>query len=206
MFSGIVETTSPIRTIENSFANIKLTVDRPVDFNDLEIGHSISVNGVCLTVSALSESTISFVVGAETCKVTGWQDQLNIGQHINLERSLRFGDRIHGHLVTGHVDTRARLTEVRNIGESRILIVRLENPTSTLFWQKGSMTLNGVSLTINEAGSESVEFCVIPETLRRTNLSHLSVGDILTVEYDYLAKIFLKSFAKPKGGYHELNI
>lgn len=202
MFSGIVETTSSIQTLENSFASIKLVVDRPVTFTDIEIGHSISVNGVCLTVDAFTENHISFVVGAETCEVTGWQNQLQVGQQLNVERSLRFGDRLHGHLVTGHVDARARVVETREMGESKIVLIRLENPRRELYWKKGSLTMNGVSLTVNEVHGDTVEFCLIPETLRRTNLARVSVGDGVTVEYDYLAKLFLNS---NKGVSHELN-
>src|SRR4051812_1007571 len=104
MFSGIVEAQSRILKAEQDQNLVRITVEKPTDFNDLNAGDSIATSGVCLTVERFDEKTIQFALGAETLQVTGWTAEKLKGLQVNLERSLRFGDRVHGHVVSGHVD------------------------------------------------------------------------------------------------------
>lgn len=188
MFSGIVETTGCILSIETRPGVLQLTVVRPPQFEDLKLGDSICVNGVCLTVEKFSAETLQFALGEETLRVTGWADSLFVGQVLNLERSLRWGDRVHGHLVSGHVDGQGTILKIVEHGEGLSLLVAFSSEFKGLIWNKGSICMNGVSLTVNQL--ESLQFTVglIPETVSRTNLKTLRVGDRVNLELDMVAK------------------
>lgn len=198
MFSGIVEATSPIEKTEAMNHATRIFMRKPREFNDMKIGDSIAVDGVCLTLETQSSEEMSFTVAAETLKVLRWNHQSWQGRVMNLERSLRFGDRIHGHLVTGHVDSLGEVTTSQALGDSWILRVKIDGSLLALVWKKGSITLNGVSLTVNEIektteGAAVVEVCLIPETLKRTNLGLLTPGNWINVEPDYMAKAMLRA-------------
>jgi len=190
VFSGIIEAVSPILTAVESPGVIRIGVQKPAQFDDLKIGDSISTNGVCLTVEKFDRDSIVFALAAETLKVLGLQGSANnlIGQKLNLERSLRFGDRIHGHLVTGHVDSMGNVLARSMEGESLFLEVLVQNSILPFVWKKGSITLNGTSLTVNQVQGNQISVCLIPETQKRTNLGEVKVGDVLTVEPDYMAR------------------
>lgn len=187
MFSGIVEAKAPIIEAQSFQDTVRICVEKPVSFDDLSLGDSISTNGVCLTVESFDEKSMSFVLGRETLEVTGWSEESLNGQEVNLERSLRVGDRVHGHWVSGHVDTMGQVKSVDK-GESWVVEVSVTDFDPKLAWQKGSLTINGVSLTINKIVANVLSVCLIPETLERTNLKLLSSGDNVTIEYDTWAK------------------
>ncbi|MEQ1877935.1 MAG: riboflavin synthase, partial [Bdellovibrionia bacterium] len=140
-----------------------------------------------------NEKEITFAVGPETLKVTGWLGPANLlTGTVNCERSLRFGDRIHGHLVTGHVDSVARVLKVDRFDQSLIFEIEVPENIAPLVWKKGSLALNGVSLTINEVAGSCASFCLIPETLKRTNLANLKTGNFLNLEADNYARGMLR--------------
>lgn len=207
MFSGIIEAVEPVMNLTVKDRSLKIEVRRPPSFDDIKIGDSIAVNGTCLTVENFSDERLHFTIGLETIHVLHLnladvdQAHFPLRQHpVNLERSLRFGDRMHGHFVTGHVDHLARIVETRAEGDCRFL--KLEIPSSRLVWKKGSVTVHGVSLTVNNvfgggttdtldtagSGTLQIELCLIPETLVRTNLSQFAVGHRLNIELDWMAK------------------
>jgi riboflavin synthase len=188
MFSGIVEAVSEIRSSQELVNAYRIQVDKPTPFNDLHLGDSIAVDGVCLTVEAFDEKQITFALAAETIRVLQWNPRSWIGKRVNLERSLRFGDRIHGHLVTGHVDSLADVTRAELQGESFFLDVKVASSVLPYIWKKGSITINGVSLTVNDLHGSVVEVCLIPETLKRTNLGALKAGQVVNIEPDYMAR------------------
>lgn len=188
MFSGIVEAVSEIQSSQELVNAYRIQVDKPTQFNDLHLGDSIAVDGVCLTVEAFDEKQMTFALAAETIRVLQWNPSSWIGKRVNLERSLRFGDRIHGHLVTGHVDSLAQVTRAELQGESFFLDVKVASSVLPYVWKKGSITINGVSLTVNELKGSVVEVCLIPETLKRTNLGALKVGQVVNIEPDYMAR------------------
>lgn len=199
MFSGIVESSSRIERVEEVSREklIRIWVARPREFNDLRIGDSVANDGVCLTVEAFDESTIQFALAAETLAVTNWHSVQGaarlVGRQVNLERSLRFGDRIHGHLVAGHVDAAAPVVSIEDDGEMRIIGVEIPKTLRKMVWKKGSWAVNGVSLTVNSVDGGVASHCLIPETLTRTNLGQLKVGDLVNVEVDTFARALAQS-------------
>lgn len=188
VFSGIIETTSRILTAEKHAGVVRILIKKPIDYNDLSVGDSVAVNGVCLTVESFDSHAMQFALGEETLKVTGWTVSEVKGQVVNLERSLRLGDRIHGHIVTGHVDARARILETKMMGEGLWLRVEIPESLRPLIWPKGSVTVNGVSLTVNEVGGGAFTVGLIPETLKRTNLGALQVSQWINLEADNMAR------------------
>ncbi|MGE4132833.1 MAG: riboflavin synthase [Bdellovibrionales bacterium] len=188
MFAGIVESMSSIMAAHQGQGQLTIMVEKPSDFNDLELGDSIAVDGLCLTVENLKEDQIQFTLAPESLRVTGWTSMGVLGRVVNLERSLRLGSRIHGHLVTGHVDGLARVRAIEKEGETMALEIETPRSLRPYIWSKGSVALNGVSLTINRVTPESFSVGLIPETLKRTNLSRIQIDDALHLEVDNLAR------------------
>ena len=193
MFSGIVEATGKVLSIEKRENVVQVQLSKPNDFNDLKIGDSISCNGVCLTVEKFSETSMQFSLANETLTVLKIQPDKLLGQTWNLERSLRFGDRVHGHLVTGHVEFLGEVVRSEAVGESWFLDVKVPEEAKLYIWKKGSIALQGVSLTVNEFSNQIISVCLIPETVKRTNLGELKLGQMINVETDYLAKAYFQS-------------
>jgi riboflavin synthase len=192
MFSGIVEGQSRVLSIENNESSSKLVVERPFVFDDVSTGDSISVNGTCLTVESVTPDQIEFTIGPETLRITTWgQNSEATSKLVNMERSLRLGDRIHGHMVLGHIDGTAEVAEFIKDGDSLFLTLNVPQDSLPYIWKKGSVTLNGVSLTVNEIKSGQIKVCLIPETLRRTNLPSLKVGDRVNIEVDCMARAII---------------
>jgi riboflavin synthase len=190
MFSGIIEACSPIVKVDARGDLLTLFVQRPSQFDDIHLGDSIATNGVCLTVESFSDQQIQFTLGQETLKVTDWTRDKLLQKPVNLERSLKFGDRVHGHFVSGHVDATTKLVELSK-GESWNLRFSKNTLNSKMIWPKGSVAIQGVSLTINEVTATDFSVCLIPETLLRTNLKNINVGDVVNIEYDTWAKAFV---------------
>ncbi len=191
MFAGIIEAKSKV--LEYSAVDpeglVRISLYRPHSFDDITTGDSVAVNGVCLTVENVDNQFMQFALGKETLKLTGWKKDDLLNNELNLERSLRMGDRIHGHLVSGHADGLAEIVSSREENKSWILRVRLPKALRPLVWKKGSIALNGVSLTVNEVDQDDVvEVCLIPETTKRTNLTEFRIGQSLTVEVDQWAR------------------
>jgi riboflavin synthase len=204
VFSGIVESVQPILKAVSGAGVVRIEVRKPAEFNDLKIGDSIAVDGVCLTVEAFTDSAIQFALAAETLKILKWPAAETLpGRRVNLERSLRYGDRIHGHLVSGHVDSLAQIVSRKMEGESLFLDVEVPRHLLPYLWKKGSVTLNGVSLTINELEGARLQVCLIPETVKRTNLGDLKPGDWLNVEPDWMAKALNRALQTQIDGAEE---
>lgn len=188
MFSGIVEARARLIQCTPRDKVVEIQLERPPAFNDLQIGDSISVDGVCLTVDTLAADRMAFVLAAETLQVTGWNPQSLAEREMNLERSLRWGDRVHGHWVTGHVDALGTVVEIHRAGENLALQIGFPEELKRYVWRKGSIAINGVSLTINNVDEKSFSVGLIPETLRRTNLSQLQPGAKVNLEIDNMAR------------------
>ena len=193
MFSGIVESVMPILSSQELPNAYRIKVKKPSEFNDIKSGDSIACDGVCLTVEDFDDQQMTFALAAETIKILRWNPQSWIGKKMNLERSLRFGDRIHGHLVTGHVDSLGTVTRASLEGESFFMDVQVKETILPYVWKKGSVTLNGVSLTVNDLHGDIVSVCLIPETMKRTNLGDMKPGSIINVEPDYMARAIQRS-------------
>lgn len=195
MFTGIVEAQTKILSQSHFDKSVRLNLQKPNTFNDLKIGDSVAVNGICLTVEKFDEQSILFCLGAETLKLIGNSFEAWSKQSINLERSMKFGDRIHGHLVTGHVDFVAQVRRSYQDGECWQMQIAIPEKYKSYFWKKGSICLAGVSLTVNEIVTEKdfylIDVCLIPETIKKTNLAQYKVNDFINVEVDYFAKAIL---------------
>lgn len=191
MFSGIIEALAPIANLREERGVIRIDIKKPSEFNDLKVGDSLSTDGVCLTVEALENGLIRCAVGPETLNVTGWNLRNLEGRSVNLERSMKLGDRIHGHFVTGHVDVMGTVLSSERQGEILILKVEFPKEFGKYIWRKGSICVNGVSLTINEATATQFAVCLIPETVKRTNLADLEPKDCVNLEMDAFARAFV---------------
>ena len=199
MLSGIVEALSPVQSArvlsEGGGHLVQIEVERPREFDDIKNGDSIATNGVCLTVEKFNDRTIQFALGAETLQITGWSADELAASKVNLERSLRLGDRLHGHMVSGHVDGVGLVTRLNDDGGSVFFDVQTPRPLLRYVWKKGSWAVNGVSLTINSVSEDGVVgMCLIPETLKRTNLGGLKPGDKVNLEVDMMARGMITFF------------
>ncbi len=187
MFTGIVEELGEVVAIERGRESATVGVRGPRVGSDAEHGASISVNGVCLTVVNHDSESLSFDVMAETLARSSL-GTLRAGDRVNLERAMAATDRFGGHIVQGHVDGTAALVS-RTPGD-RWEVVRFELPPSLARYvvEKGSITVDGVSLTVSAVSSDSFEVSLIPTTLALTTLGHKAVGDLVNLEVDVIAK------------------
>ncbi|MCA9600221.1 MAG: riboflavin synthase [Myxococcales bacterium] len=185
MFTGLVETTGKLRGRDRRGPGYRLTIE--TDLAPLEMGESIAVNGACLTVVDIRDGAFGADVSEETVEKTTL-GRVGVGGALNLERSLRLGDRLGGHLVSGHVDGVARVTEVTPVGEAWRVAIAPPAELMRYLAPKGSVTLDGVSLTINATGASDIELMLIPHTREVTNFSALRPGSELNLEVDLLAR------------------
>jgi riboflavin synthase len=189
MFTGIVEALGTVSIVINGTDSAQLTILSNGFFSDIKNGDSISVNGCCLTAVTYTSDAFTVDVMKQTLAITNI-GKLKVGDEVNLEKAMKVSDRLGGHIVQGHVDSLATLSAI-NQGEDWYELV-FEVPTTYLKYMQpqGSITLNGVSLTIAKLDdrNRAVSVWLIPETLKRTNLSKLKVGDQVNLEVDVLAK------------------
>jgi riboflavin synthase len=187
MFTGCINHCGKITDVDELSSGKRFRI--ACDYTDLVIGESIAVNGVCLTVVQCIAEEFSCDISPETLAVSSMRD-LNIGHVVNLERSLRVSDRLNGHFVMGHVDQVCRVAAKQpHTDYVEYRFNGLLPAAKPFFVTKGSVAVNGVSLTLNSVKDDTFSVMLIPETLRITNLSTLNVGNLVNVEYDYLAKV-----------------
>jgi riboflavin synthase len=187
MFTGLVEETGRIVTSAPTASGRRLVVSASKVLEDADIDHSIAVNGVCLTVVELDTNTFSADVIAETLKKTTI-GSLEVGTAVNLERALKLGDRLGGHLVQGHVDTTGTIDVIVDDGAVWEMWVRFDPQYRRLLIPMGSITIDGISLTVADLESERLKVAIIPHTLAVTNLAHAHVGNRVNLEFDMMAK------------------
>ena len=180
MFTGIIEAVEKVKSV--SSGNLEVFV--PADWALAE-GESVAVNGACLTVVSHKSGVAGFAVSPESLSRTTLK-RLKAGSVVNLERALAVGARLGGHFVTGHVDGAARLLSVRDAGNSRI--IEVEKAAGAVMVEKGSVALDGISLTVYDVTSSSFKAAVIPHTWANTSLKGLKPGALLNIEYDILGK------------------
>lgn len=187
MFSGIIADVGVIKSAQDRDGGLRLTVATNVlGMEDVQLGDSIAVNGVCLTVVAIEGSDFTVDVSRETLNCTVGLDAQ--GRRVNLEKALRLSDRLGGHLVSGHVDGVGEVVSFDDIGESWKLVVRAPQPLSKYIAVKGSITVNGVSLTVNEVEGPVFSINLIPHTLKMTMLNELKAGARVNLEIDLIAR------------------
>ena len=194
MFNGIIKNTGKINKIYKKNKDCVLEISSNIKFNKDEIGSSISCSGACLTLEKFKKKITTFYISNETIKKTTFK-YLKRGSVINLEKSLKYGDRISGHFVQGHVDTTAIIKKIKILGKSWLISFKLPTKYKKYLVQKGSITINGVSLTIAKILKTGFQIAVIPKTLKLTNLIFLNENDLVNVELDVLSK-YIKKFIK----------
>lgn len=190
MFSGIIERLAKLRAVQPEDGRLILTIE--TGFPDLELGESVAVNGVCLTVVTFDAAGLAtFFVSAETIARSNL-GALQAGGYVNLERSVRLETRLSGHLVQGHVDGKAKLAAVTPSQGAYLLELTLPREVARYCVEKGSIALNGISLTLNavedSADHSLIRITIIPHTWEHTNLQHLTPGADVNVEVDVMAK------------------
>ena len=186
MFTGIVEAVGEVRKVEPRGPDAGVIIGAgELDLSDVKVGDSIAVNGCCLTVVELTPRAFRVDVSRETLERTiGFE----AGSRVNLEKALRASDRLGGHLVTGHIDGLGEVTRWEPVGESWRLEVRVPAELARYLARKGSITVNGVSLTVNRVEADRFEVNLIPHTLEVTNLKSVRVGAQVNLEVDLLAR------------------
>lgn len=200
MFTGIIKATGTISGMERRGGDVRLSVQSgDMPFLDYEVGESIAVNGVCLTAVALREDGFDTDVSVETLDVTGLGN-LGVGDAVNLEPSLALGDRLGGHLVSGHVDCTGRITRRDSDARSIRLDIDIPKEFARYVAKKGSVTVDGVSLTINEVSGNAFEVNIIPHTAEATIIGRYAVGTIVNVEVDVLARYLERLLARDDEG------
>ena len=187
MFTGLVEDLGSIVGRSPRGNGVELTIRTRIPLNDVAIGDSIAVNGVCLTVERCEGDCFIATAGRETMDKTSLV-AATVGRGVHLERALRVGDRLGGHFVQGHVDGVGRLRSISEQQESWVLWIDVPESLARYVANKGSICLDGVSLTVNEVSGTSVRVNIVPHTIEVTNLGNLGPGDLLNIEVDILAK------------------
>ncbi len=187
MFTGIVEETGRVRTFVPKTEAWELVVDAQATLADIALGDSIAVNGCCLTVARFDQASMSFDVLEETRRLTNFA-ALSAGARVNLERSLRFGGKVSGHFVTGHIDALGVVEISEPRGKDHYLRVGVAAPLLRHVVHKGSIAIDGISLTIAEVSEAAFAVWLIPTTLAVTNLNEKRIGDPVNLEFDLLGK------------------
>ena len=197
MFNGIIKNTGRVKKISKKNNNAILEIFSNIKLKKDEVGSSISCSGTCLTVETYHKNSIKFFISKETLSKTIFKSSKK-DDKINLEKPLKYGERISGHFVQGHVDTTSSIKKINIIGKSWLINFQLTKKYRRLIVSKGSITINGVSLTIAKVLRSGFQVAIIPKTLKLTNLINLKEGDIVNVEFDVLGK-YIKSFMKLKS-------
>ena len=186
MFTGIIEAVGEIKHIVALEQGLRLSIAAGgLELNDMRVGDSIAVNGVCLTV--VSHGPVEFCVDVSRETLSCTQGLDGPGE-VNLEKALRLSNRLGGHLVCGHVDGVGKVVKFEAAGECRLLTIRAPKSLARYIAQKGSITVNGVSLTVNRVQGEEFDINLIPHTLQMTNLRQLKPGDGVNLEADLIAR------------------
>ena len=192
MFNGIIFKTGILKSIKKNRKSYFIGIQTKEIFYKKDIGSSICCDGVCLTLAEIKGRIIYFYISIETIKRSTFKN-LYIGQIINLEKSLTYGQKISGHYIQGHVDTTAKIKRIYFVDKSWIIHFKLkDNNLKKFLEEKGSISINGVSLTISKVEKKYFKLNIIPHTLKLTNLKKLKVNDQVNVELDIFGKYIYK--------------
>ena len=195
MFSGIIADIGTIIAIDKDSDDWKVEIQTALDTNEITIGDSISCDGICLTVTEINDNAFVAQVSSETRKVTNSNHWI-LGYKVNLEKSLRVGDLLNGHFVQGHIDCCTKISEIEESGDSHKIKFVLPEKLDKYITYKCSISINGISLTINKVTKTFFEVNIVPHTWKNTNLSQLNDGSIVNVEVDLIARYLEKLYEK----------
>ncbi len=197
MFTGIVEEIGSIKSISAKPEGLGIIIESNHIAENTKIGDSIAINGICLTVTSILNKTFSTDVSFETVNRTNI-GKLKINDKVNLERALTANGRFDGHIVLGHIDTTARIRSITKIGEFYILSLDIDNYIFDHCVDKGSIAVDGISLTISKLTASFLEAAIIPHTFEHTSLKFKRIGDLVNIEVDILSKYVEKMLKKSK--------
>lgn len=187
MFTGLIEGKGKLIRIDRQGTDIRMVIQGYPGLHDLVLGESIAIDGACLTVAAFQGSVFTVDVSSETLSRTTLGKK-QTGDHLNLERALRFGDRLGGHLVSGHIDGLGVLRSRKQDGRSWRLSFTVPSELSRTIIEKGSIAINGISLTVNGCGEGRFDVNIIPHTFAETTIGDLQIGDEVNIETDLIGK------------------
>ena len=193
MFTGLVEKISKVKDISFNSNGAKIFFE--ADFDDVKLGDSIALNGVCLSVTSINNNIFCADVMNETLNISSLKN-LKKGDEINLERAMKLSSRLDGHIVSGHIDCISKVKKITQDGFSKRIVF---DCNTDLIIKKGSIAINGVSLTVSDVNDNEFEVSLIPQTLNDTNLKNLKIGDIVNIEYDLFAKYIQKFCSKKQN-------
>lgn len=198
MFTGLVEEVGTVKKLERGAVN-RLTIASSRVINEVELGDSVAVNGVCLTVTSIGDGMLTFDAVRETLN-RGNLGELKPGDAANLEASLRAGEMLGGHFVLGHVDGVGHIESISSIGESRVISFKAPDNVMKYVVEKGSIAIDGISLTVASCSSSGFSIAVIPHTLDATTLKDKRPGDSVNLEADIIGKYVEKFLANRGSG------
>lgn len=187
MFTGLIEDVGRVQKLERRGSSAKLSLSTALPAAEFSLGDSVAVNGVCLTVTSIDGSLLTFDVSTETLDKSGL-GRLSSGEKVNLERAMRLTDRLGGHIVSGHIDTVATVTERRTESGNIIFSFTMAADKCRYVIEKGSIAIDGISLTVNSVTSEGFSVNIIPHTAEMTTLKLRKPGDIVNIETDVIGK------------------
>lgn len=190
MFTGLIEAVGTVQATVPSGSTRRFVIEAPFA-SELTIGESVAVDGACQTVVAREQKTFAVEAIAETLKRTKFGDY-RVGQPVNLERALRLADRLGGHVVQGHVDCTGRIGQIRLTGAERLVWVEFPGDYAPLVVDKGSVAIDGVSLTVVSAAARRLSVALISHTWASTNFARLRTGDAVNLEFDLMGKYMLR--------------
>ena len=192
MFNGIIYKIGKIKSIKKSVNNYYIGVEINFNYKKKDIGASVSCNGACLTIAEIKDKLVFFYISKETLNRTNLKF-IKLGDFINIENSITYGQKISGHFIQGHVDSIAVINKINFIGKTWLIKLSLNKKKLSKFLiEKASISINGVSLTISKVKNNHFEINIIPHTLKLTNLKQLKVKTIVNVELDIFSKYILK--------------
>jgi len=190
VFTGIIQEKAEVTSIEKSQDFSSIQIEASSGFvKGIKVGASVSIDGVCLTVTSIEDSTLTFDIIVETLRITTLSE-LEISDLVNLERAARFGDEIGGHIISGHVSGVVKISKIEKTTENHIISFKASNDLIKYIFPKGYVSLNGISLTIGEVNRADNAFTVylIPETLRITTMQYKKIGDMINLEIETQTK------------------
>ena len=191
MFNGIIYNTGKVEKILNFKKSLELCLKTNFMFKKSDVGNSLCCNGTCLTVTKINKNLAFFYLSRETLKKTNFK-LIKKGDVLNIEKSLSYGNKISGHYVQGHIDTVAKISSINIIEKTWIISFAVDKIFVKYLIEKGSIAINGVSLTISKINKNKLEINIIPHTLKLTNLIELKKNDLVNVEFDIFSKYLIK--------------
>ncbi|MGB9499699.1 MAG: riboflavin synthase [Dissulfuribacterales bacterium] len=198
MFTGIIEALGKIKGIQKSGRSIRMSIDAGFSLDETKLGDSISVSGVCLTAVGINERIFKIDMSPETYAVTNFS-RAKVGDRVNLERALRLCDRLDGHLVSGHIDGTGTIISIKTLDNAIIITIGATEALTRYMIKKGSVAVDGISLTINNCTKNSFEITIIPHTAKLTTIGFKKTGDIVNIETDMIGKYVERFMTKSTG-------